>query len=65
VHLAHELRDTPIKVNAVDPGSVRTDMNQNGELDVATGARGSVMMALLDASGPTGSYTHQGQALPW
>src|SRR5690606_7182772 len=24
VHLAHELRDTPIKVNAVDPGSVKT-----------------------------------------
>jgi NAD(P)-dependent dehydrogenase (short-subunit alcohol dehydrogenase family) len=65
VHLAHELRDTPIKVNAVDPGSVKTDMNQHGELDLATGARGSVLMALLDADGPTGSYTHLGQALPW
>ncbi len=65
VHLAHELRDTPIKVNAVDPGSVKTDMNAHGELDVATGAKGSVMMALLDASGPTGSYTHQGEVLPW
>ena len=65
VHLAHELRDTPIKVNAVDPGSVKTDMNANGELDVATGARGSVMMALLDAAGPTGSYTHLGEVLPW
>jgi NAD(P)-dependent dehydrogenase (short-subunit alcohol dehydrogenase family) len=65
VHLAHELRDTPIKVNAVDPGSVKTDMNQHGELDVATGARGSVMMALLDASGPSGGYTHLGQPLPW
>ena len=65
VHLAHELRDTPIKVNAVDPGSVKTDMNAHGELDVATGARGSVTMALLDAAGPTGSYTHQGEVLPW
>lgn len=65
VHLAHELRDTPIKVNAVDPGSVKTDMNQNGELDIATGARGSVLMALLDEAGPTGSYTHQGEVLPW
>jgi NAD(P)-dependent dehydrogenase (short-subunit alcohol dehydrogenase family) len=65
VHLAHELRDTPIKVNAVDPGSVKTDMNANGELDVATGARGSVMMALLDGAGPTGSYTHLGEVLPW
>jgi NAD(P)-dependent dehydrogenase (short-subunit alcohol dehydrogenase family) len=65
VQLAHELYDTPIKVNAVDPGSVKTDMNQHGELDIATGARGSVLMALLDADGPTGSYTHLGQALPW
>ena len=65
VHLAHELRDTPIKVNAVDPGSVKTDMNAHGELDVATGASGSVTMALLDAAGPTGSYTHQGEVLPW
>ena len=55
VHLAYELRDTAIKVSAVDPGSVKTDMNQSGELDVATGARGSVMMALLDGAGPTGS----------
>jgi NAD(P)-dependent dehydrogenase (short-subunit alcohol dehydrogenase family) len=65
VHLAHELRDTPIKVNAVDPGSVKTDMNQHGELDITTGARGSVLMALLDAAGPTGSYTHLGEVLPW
>jgi NAD(P)-dependent dehydrogenase (short-subunit alcohol dehydrogenase family) len=65
VHLAYELRDTPIKVNAVDPGSVRTDMNANGELDIATGARGSVMMALIDDTGPTGSFTHLGEVLPW
>ncbi|WP_027081179.1 SDR family oxidoreductase [Luteimonas mephitis] len=65
VQLAHELRDTPIKVNAVDPGSVKTDMNEHGELDIATGARGSVRMALLDDTGPTGSFTHQGEVLPW
>ncbi len=65
VHLAHELRDTPIKVNAVDPGSVKTDMNAHGELDIATGASGSVAMALVGADGPNGSYTHLGHALPW
>jgi len=65
VHLAYELRDTPIKVNAVDPGSVRTDMNEHGDLDIATGARGSVRMALLDGDGPTGSFTHLGEVLPW
>ncbi len=65
VHLAHELRDTPIKVNAVDPGSVRTDMSEHGGLDVATGASGSVRMALLDGDGPSGSFTHLGEVLPW
>jgi Dehydrogenases with different specificities (related to short-chain alcohol dehydrogenases) len=66
VQLAYELRDTTIKVNAVHPGYVRTDMNAGeGELDVAEGARSSVGMALLDADGPTGSFTYLGEVLPW
>ncbi len=65
VHLAHELRGTPIKVNAIHPGSVKTDMNANGDLDIKTGAKSSVEMALLDADGPTGSFTHLGEALRW
>ncbi|WOS42500.1 SDR family oxidoreductase [Xanthomonas rydalmerensis] len=66
IQLAYELRETPIKVNTIHPGYVKTDMNSGeGELEVADGARSSVMMALLDADGPTGSYTHVGQVLPW
>ena len=65
VHLAHELRHTPIKVNAIHPGSVKTDMNSSGELDIVTGAKSSVGMALLDEAGPTGSFTHLGETLPW
>lgn len=65
IHLAYELRDTPIKVNAIHPGSVKTDMNAGGNLDITEGARGSVGMALLDADGPTGSFTHLGETLPW
>ncbi|GAB6196780.1 SDR family oxidoreductase [Lysobacter xanthus] len=65
VHLAHELRDTSIKVNAVHPGSVKTDMNAQGDLDVRTGARTSVEMALLGADGPTGGFHHLGEVLPW
>lgn len=65
VHLAHELRDTPLKVNAIHPGSVKTDMNANGELDIETGARSSVEMALLGADGPTGGFYHLGETLPW
>lgn len=65
VHLAHELRDTAIKVNAIHPGSVKTDMNANGDLDIVTGAKSSVAMALIDANGPTGSFTHLGETLRW
>jgi NAD(P)-dependent dehydrogenase (short-subunit alcohol dehydrogenase family) len=65
VHLAHELRDSGIKVNAIHPGSVKTDMNANGDLDVVTGAKSSVAMALLDADGPSGSFTHLGETLRW
>ena len=65
VQLAHELKDTPIKVNAVHPGSVKTDMNSAGELEVADGARTSVRMALLDADGPTGGFHYFEETLPW
>jgi NAD(P)-dependent dehydrogenase (short-subunit alcohol dehydrogenase family) len=66
VHLAYELRDTPIKVNAVHPGYVQTDMNGGeGELDIPTGAKSSVDMALIGADGPTGTFTHLGNTLPW
>ncbi|OWB29783.1 short-chain dehydrogenase [Xanthomonas oryzae pv. oryzicola] len=65
VHLAYELRETAIKVNAVHPGSVKTDMNGGGELEVEQGAYSSVQMALLDAHGATGSFTHLGEVLPW
>jgi NAD(P)-dependent dehydrogenase (short-subunit alcohol dehydrogenase family) len=66
VHLAYELRETPIKVNAIHPGYVKTDMNGGGgELDIPEGAKSSVELALIDADGPTGSFTHLGQTLPW
>jgi NAD(P)-dependent dehydrogenase (short-subunit alcohol dehydrogenase family) len=66
VHLAYELRNTPIKVNAVHPGYTKTDMNNGaGDLEVSEGAKTSVSMALLDADGPTGSYVHMGKQIPW
>ena len=66
VQLAHELRDTRIKVNAVHPGYVKTDMNAGeGELEIADGARTSVRMALLDADGPNGSFVYFEDTLPW
>ena len=66
VHLAHELKGSTVKVNAVHPGYVMTDMNGGqGELDVAAGAKSSVLMALLDETGPSGTFTHMAKALPW
>jgi NAD(P)-dependent dehydrogenase (short-subunit alcohol dehydrogenase family) len=65
IHLAYELKDTPIKVNAVHPGSVETDMNANGELKLEEGAKTSVDMATLPADGFTGKFVHLGQELPW
>jgi NAD(P)-dependent dehydrogenase (short-subunit alcohol dehydrogenase family) len=65
VQLAHELKDTSIKVNAVHPGSVKTDMNAAGDLEVADGARTSVRMALLDADGPNGGFVYFEETLPW
>lgn len=66
VHLAYELKGSSVKVNAVHPGYVMTDMNGgHGELDVAAGAKSSVLMAMLDEDGPSGTFTHMGKPLPW
>jgi NAD(P)-dependent dehydrogenase (short-subunit alcohol dehydrogenase family) len=57
VHLAYELRDTPFKVNAVDPGYVATDFNNHsgtGTVEEA-GARVS-KYAVIDSDGPTGKF---------
>jgi len=66
VQLAYELRDTKIKVNAVSPGYVATDMNQNqGNLTVEEGAAEPVRLALLSADGPTGGFFGDGGNYPW
>lgn len=65
VHLAHELKDTNIKVNTAHPGSVVTDMNPNGDIQVEEGAKTSVDLATLPADGYTGKFIHLGNELPW
>jgi hypothetical protein len=34
-------------------------------MEIPDGAKTSVQLALLPASGPTGGYFHMGEALPW
>lgn len=66
VHLAYELRDTPIKVNTVHPGYVKTDINNNaGTMPPDEGAKTSVALATLPANGFTGKFIHLGEELPW
>ncbi len=66
VQLAYELKDSRVKVNTIHPGYVKTDMNAGeGEIEVADGARTSVAMALIDDTGPSGSYRYLDQVLPW
>jgi NAD(P)-dependent dehydrogenase (short-subunit alcohol dehydrogenase family) len=66
IHLAYELRDTPIKVNSAHPGWVKTDMGgPQAPMELAEGAKTSAALATLPAGGPTGGYFHLGQTLPW
>jgi len=66
VHLAHALKDTPIKVNSAHPGWVKTDMGgEDAPMELADGAKTSVQLATLPADGPTGGYFHLGETLPW
>ena len=52
---AKELRDTPIKINAANPGYTATDLNRHsGFRSVAEGAEASVYLATLGADGPSG-----------
>ncbi len=62
---AQRLKNTPVKVNAAHPGSVKTDMNQAGTLTTAQGARSAVLLATLPDDGPTGGFFHNGKPLPW
>ena len=66
VMFAHELRDTPIKVNAADPGYTATEFNAYaGTQSVEEGARAAVALALLPDDGPTGGYFNADGPLPW
>jgi len=66
IHLADELKDTPIKVNSVHPGWVKTEMGTDAApMEIPDGAKTSVAAALLGPDGPSGHFIHLGQELPW
>jgi NAD(P)-dependent dehydrogenase (short-subunit alcohol dehydrogenase family) len=66
VHFAHELRDTPVKVNSACPGWVKTDMGgPQAPGTVEQGADTPVWLATLPADGPTGGFFNSRQPVPW
>ena len=64
--MAIELESTGIKVNAACPGYTKTNLNNyTGTRTVEEGAREPVRLALLDANGPTGTFSNEEGPLPW
>ncbi|MEU4768278.1 SDR family NAD(P)-dependent oxidoreductase [Actinosynnema sp. NPDC023794] len=54
-----------MKVNAVCPGWVATDMGGAGGRPVAQGAAGVVWAATVPDDGPTGGFFRDGKRIPW
>ncbi|MEH2191724.1 MAG: SDR family oxidoreductase [Nostoc sp.] len=66
VLLAAELKDTPIKVNAADPGFTATDINQyQGYRTVEQGAIAAVKLATLPDDGSSGGFFDENGVVPW
>lgn len=66
VAFAKELKDTPIKVNAADPGYCATDLNgHSGPRTATQGAEIAVHLATLPADGPTCGFFDENGAVPW
>jgi NAD(P)-dependent dehydrogenase (short-subunit alcohol dehydrogenase family) len=66
VQFANELRDTPIKVNAADPGYTNTDMTLGtGDRSPEVGAAIAIRLATLPDDGPTGGFFDERGPVPW
>jgi NAD(P)-dependent dehydrogenase (short-subunit alcohol dehydrogenase family) len=66
VAYANELRGTPIKVNAADPGYCATDLNaRSGPRTPGQGAAVVIRLATLPDDGPTAGFFSEDGAEPW
>ncbi len=66
VQLAEELRDTPIVINSVSPGHVKTDLTgHQGSITPEEGARLPVEYALLGDDAVSGRFVEEDRNTPW
>jgi NAD(P)-dependent dehydrogenase (short-subunit alcohol dehydrogenase family) len=67
IAMAIELEPEGIKVNAISPGFIKTNLNNYGGTGtVEEGAREAVRVALLGPDGPTGMFTRwENETIPW
>jgi NAD(P)-dependent dehydrogenase (short-subunit alcohol dehydrogenase family) len=67
IAMAIELEPEGIKVNAVSPGFIKTNLNNYGGTGtVEEGAREIVRVLLLGPDGPTGKFTRwENETIPW
>ena len=66
VHLAHELKDTTIKVNSLHPGWVHTELGGSiAPMTPEDGALTSLRLATLPEDGPTGGYFYLEETIAW
>lgn len=70
VHLAYELRNTAIKINAVCPGYTKTDFTNYIGGEVEDAGKRIIKYALIDNDGPTGKFfseesNPETEEIPW
>ena len=65
VQFANELLDTPIKINAANPGLCATDLSNGKGRPASEGAAVAVGLALLGEDGPTGGLYGENGQVPW
>jgi NAD(P)-dependent dehydrogenase (short-subunit alcohol dehydrogenase family) len=64
--LAAEVQGTGVRVNAVSPGQVRTDMGRlDADRSVSEGADSIVWLSLLGEDSPNGALVRDRRVVPW
>ena len=66
VHLAKALSESNIKVNSAHPGWAKTTLGgEHAPMEVEHSYKTSLRLATLPDDGPTGSFFHEDDVLPW